>query len=503
MTECKSNQPRKATPRRGRSADRRPHLEDVPLDDVRAAYLDFPILGSRQVVADFDGGDISSDGGALLLRKTEELTGIILQFAGCFDDHRRPGLIEHSLEELIAQRIYALALGYEDLNDHDDLRSDPLLATVVGKLDPSGASRQRPRDRGKALAGKSTLNRLELSPFGADKQSRYKKIVCRTHDVERLLVAIFLQSHSKPPERIVLDLDATDDPIHGHQLGRFFHGYYQNYCYLPLYIFCGDHLLLARLRPSDIDASAGSVKHLKRIVEQIREAWPEVQIVIRADSGFCREAIMRWCEDNGVDYLLGLAKNTRLVAMIAEESTAAKQQFETSKEPARVFKELRYATLETWSRERRVVAKAEHLDKGANPRFVVTSLASEARSAQELYEVDYCGRGEMENRIKEQQLHLFADRTSAGTMRANQIRLYCSSIAYLLLNALRRLGLIGTDLAEAQCQTIRLKLLKIGALVRVTVRKVWVKLSSGCPYAEIFRRVHARLAGLTPLVLRC
>jgi hypothetical protein len=468
-----------------------------------AAYLDFPMLGSREVLVDFDGGDISSDSGALLLRKTEQLTAIIRQFATCFTDHRNPNLIEHSVEELLAQRVYALALGYEDLNDHDDLRRDPLLATVVGKRDPSGQSRQRSRDRGKALAGKSTLNRLELTPVGADKEGRYKKIVCRTHDVERLFVTLFLQAHTQPPERIVLDLDATDDPIHGHQLGRFFHGYYKNYCYLPLYIFCGDHLLCARLRPSDIDAAAGSVKHLKQIVEQIRIAWPEVKIVIRADSGFCREEILSWCEGNGVDYIIGLAKNTRLVAAIAAESEQARQQFETTKQAARVFAELRYQTLDTWSRERRVVAKAEHLSKGANPRFVVTSLSREDRAAQPLYEEDYCGRGEMENRIKEQQLHLFADRTSANTMRANQIRLFCSSIAYVLLNALRRLGLSGTELAEAQCQTIRLKLLKIGALVRVTVRKVWVKMSSSCPYAELFRRVHARLARLPAIMLRC
>jgi hypothetical protein len=468
-----------------------------------SAYLDFPMVGSRQILADFDGGDISSDGGALLLRKTEQLTGVIRQFAGCFTDHRNPDLIEHALEELVAQRVYGLALGYEDLNDHDDLRCDPLLATVVGKRDPSGKSRQRPRDRGKALAGKSTLNRLELSPVGADQESRYKKIVCNTHDVERLFVTLFLRAHAPPPERIVLDLDATDDPIHGHQLGRFFHAYYKNYCYLPLYIFCGDHLLLARLRPSNIDAAAGTVKHLKRIVERIRASWPEVKITIRADSGFCREEIMRWCDENRVDYILGLAKNPRLLKAIMAESEQARQQFETTKQPARVFAELRYQTLETWVRERRVVAKAEHLAKGPNPRFVVTSPAIEERTAQALYEQDYCGRGEMENRIKGQQLHLFSDRTSCATMRANRVRLYCSSVAYVLSNALRRLGLTGTELAEAQCQTIRLKLLKIGALVRVTVRKVWVKLSSGCPDAEVFRKVHARLAGLPPIVLRC
>jgi Transposase DDE domain group 1 len=471
--------------------------------ECNPAYLDFPMLGSRQVLADFDGGAISSDGGALLLRETERLTGILRQFAACFDDHRDPDLIEHPVEHLLAQRVYGLALGYEDLNDHDDLRRDPLLATVVGKDDPTGESRQRRRDRGKALAGKSTLNRLELTRVGADKGSRYQKITCRTRDVERLFVSLFLQAHARPPERIVLDLDATDDPIHGHQLGRFFHAYYKGYCYLPLYIFCGDHLLCARLRPADIDACAGSVKHLSRIVAQLRQAWPAVKIVVRADSGFCREALLRWCEDHGVDYVIGLAKNTRLTAAIAAEAQLARQQFEATSQPARSFAELRYQTLKTWSRERRVVAKAEHLAKGANPRFVVTSLSIEDRAAQPLYERDYCGRGEMENRIKEQQLHLFADRTSAHTMRANQIRLFCSSIAYVLLEALRRLGLAGTELAEAQCQTIRLKLLKIGALVRVTVRKVWVKLSSGSPYAEVFRRVHANLARLRPPILRC
>jgi hypothetical protein len=471
--------------------------------ECNPAYLDFPMLGSRQVLADFEGGAISSDGGALLLRETERLTGIVRQFAACFDDHRDPDLIEHTAEELVAQRVYGLALGYEDLNDHDDLRRDPLLATVVGKADPTGHARRRRRDRGKALAGKSTLNRLELTPVGADEDCRYKKVACRTHDVERLFVTLFLRAHARPPERIVLDLDATDDPIHGHQLGRFFHGYYKGYCYLPLYVFCGDHLLCARLRPSDIDASAGSVKHLRRIVAQVREAWPGVKIVIRADSGFCREEILRWCEDSGVDFIIGLAKNPRLVAAIAAELEQARERFEATGQPARAFAELRYRTLETWSRERRVVAKAEHLAKGPNPRFVVTSLPIEGRQAQPLYEEDYCGRGEMENRIKEQQLHLFADRTSAHTMRANQVRLFFSSIAYVLLEALRRLGLAGTELAESQCQTIRLKLLKIGALVRVTVRKVWVKLSSGSPYAAVFRRVHANLARLRPSRLRC
>ncbi len=468
-----------------------------------STYLDFPILGRREILADFDGGDITSDGGALLLRKVEQLTGVIRQFAACFTDHRDPDLIEHTVEDLLAQRVYALALGYEDLNDHDDLRRDPLLAAVVGKTDPTGQSRRRRRDRGKALAGKSTLNRLELTPVGADADSRYKKITCSARAVEQLLVALFLQAHPTPPERIVLDLDATDDPVHGHQLGRFFHGYYKGYCYLPLYIFCGDHLLCARLRPADIGASAGAVKQLQRVVALIRQAWPHVKVIIRADSGFCREPLMAWCEGNGADYVIGLAQNTRLKALITAEQEQARLEFERTKQPARVFAELEYRTLDSWSRERRVVAKAEHLSKGANPRFVVTSLSAELRPAKPLYEEDYCSRGEAENRIKEQQLHLFADRTSAATMRANQIRLFFSAIAYTLLNALRRLGLGGTVLAEAQCQTIRLKLLKIGALVRVTVRKVWVHLASSCPYAELFRRVHANLSHVPLLLLRC
>jgi hypothetical protein len=503
MTECNSKTHLKATPKRGRQADRRPSAAKILLDDANATYLDFPALGARQVVAAFDGGDISSDGGSLLLRKTEELTSIIRQFAECFIDHRDPELIEHSVEHLAAQRVYALALGYEDLNDHDELRHDPLLATIVGKKDPTGQSRLRKRDQGKALAGKSTLNRLELTPVGADEDSRYKKIICSTRAVENLFVELFLQAYPVPPERIVLDLDATDDPIHGHQLGRFFHGYYKNYCFLPLYIFCGDHLLCARLRPSDIDASAGALKQLQRIIARIRRVWPHVKIVVRGDSGFCRDPIMAWCEASSIDYVFGLAKNSRLLEMIAEQSEQARMQFDTTKQPTRVFAELRYETRDSWSHERRVVAKAEHLEKGANPRFVVTSLDPQQYPAQDLYERDYCSRGEMENRIKEQQLHLFADRTSAETMRANQIRLFFSSIAYTLLEALRRLGMTGTSMAQAQCQTIRLRLLKIGALVQVTVRKVWVRLASSCPSADVFRQAFRNLDQLRPVVLRC
>jgi len=464
----------------------------------------FHTPGRRDGVARFDGGRISSDGGAILLQHVEQITGVIDQFAQCFTDHRNPDLIEHTCHELITQRIYALALGYEDLNDHDELRHDPLLASLVGKTDPTGACRVRDRDKGKALAGKSTLNRLELTPVGANHRSRYKKIVGHQSAIESLFVDLFLQAHKQPPKQIVLDLDATDDPIHGDQLGRFFHGYYMNYCYLPLYIFCGQHLLCAKLRPSNIDGAFGSVKQLHMIVKRIRVAWPNVQIVIRGDSGFCREPIMAWCEANGVDYILGLAKNSRLLEVIADELAEAEAQFKTTGHAARLFKDFEYQTLKSWCRRRRVIGKAEHLSKGSNPRFIVTSLGAAAGEgacgldARALYEDEYCARGDMENRIKEQQLALFADRTSAATMRANQLRLWFASIAYTLLMNLRRLGLKGTSMAHAQCQTIRLKLLKIGAQVRVTCRKVWLALSQSYPYQALFARVWANLSRAGP-----
>jgi len=466
------------------------------------AYL-FPAEISRQIIARFDGGSITSDAGGLLLLQVERAMGILAQFARCFTDHRDVDLIEHTVEELVSQRGYALALGYEDLNDHDDLRDDPLLAVLVGKREPMGQDRLRKRDRGKALAGKSTLNRLELTPVGANAASRYKKIVLNTHQAEMVFTDIFVQSHRRAPMSIVLDLDATDDPIHGNQLGRFFHGYYKNYCYLPLYVFCGEHLLWAQLRPSDIDASAGSVKALVKIIGRMRQAWPEVKILIRGDSGFCRENLLAWCERNGVDYLFGLARNERLVGEIAAEMAQAKEQYQHTGQAARRFKDFAYQTLTSWSHSRRVVGKAEYLAKGENPRFVVTSLAKEEFAARSLYEDYYCARGDMENRIKEQQLYLFADRTSAATMRANQLRLWFSSIAYTLMTALRRLGLKNTELANAQCSTIRLKLLKIGAAIKITVRKVWISLAESYPHRHIFQQVYEHLVRLCPTPRRC
>jgi hypothetical protein len=439
----------------------------------------------REIRAQFDGGAITSDGGGLLLREVEKRMGILQQFAACFTDYRNPDLIEHPVEEMVAQRVYGLALGYEDLNDHEELRNDPLLAVLVEK-----------GELGKeALAGKSTLNRLELTKETASGKERYKKIVLNHGAVDHLLVDIFLEAHREAPKEIILDLDATDDPLHGKQEGRFFHGYYGHYCYLPLYLFCGEFLLCARLRSSNIDASAGSVEELKRVVEQIRSRWPLVHILVRGDSGFCREELMAWCEAEGVDYLLGLAKNERLKAEIAPQMGEAKAQYQQTGRAARRFQEFLYQTRESWSRARRVVAKAEHLEKGANPRFVVTSLSREAWPAQELYEKHYCGRGDMENRIKEQ-LMLFSDRTSTHYLRSNQLRLYFSSVAYVLLQMLRRLGLEGTELAQAQCSTIRLKVLKIGALIRITVRKVWISLAGGYPYVELFRQVYEKLCAV-------
>jgi len=468
--------------------------------DCSAGQLEFLGFFGRRVEAAFDGGRQTSDAGLLLLREVAERTGLLSRFADCFRDHRRPDLIEHTVSELVSQRVLAQVQGYEDLNDHDTLRDDPLLALASGKRDLTGAERVRQRDRGHALAGKSTLNRLERTPAEATAESRYHKIVYDGDAIATVFLDHFLEAHATPPERIVLDLDATDDPLHGQQEGRFFHGYYRHYCYLPLYIFCGEFLLWAELRRSDIDASAGSVEALEAIVERTRARWPDVEIWIRADSGFAREAIMKWCEDHRVEYVLGLARNRRLVRAIGGELVRVRKEAQRTGEKARCFKNLRYRTKKSWSRTRRVVAKAEQLGDKSNPRFVVTSLAAAAYPALDLYEKLYCARGDMENRIKEQQLGMFADRTSTGTMRGNQLRLWIASLAYTLAQALRRIGLRGTSLATAQVSTIRVRLLKLSGLVKISVRRIRIALASAFPLQEDFAQALRNLTEIPPAV---
>ena len=462
-------------------------------------YL-FQAPGRREVVAAFNGGAISSDGGVLLLRQVDRIRGIVRQFASCFDDYRDPDQSEHSVEDLLRQRILGLALGYEDLNDHEDLRHDPLLAVAVGKQDPTGRSRKRERDRGKALAGKSSLHRLESGHWDGDPSDRYCKIQIQPEAVDRFFVDQFLSAHKRRPRQwIILDLDATDDPLHGNQEGRFFHGYYGGYCYLPLYIFAGHHLLCARLRPSNIDASAGSVEELSRIVGQIRSRWPKVEILVRADSGFARESLMAWCSQNQVHYLFGLARNARLEKALDPTFDEVFELCSESGEPERLYHEWMYSTLGSWSGERRVIGKAEITLRGENPRFVVTSLPRDRFDARTIYEDLYCARGDMENRIKEQQLDLFSTRTSAHRMQVNQVRLWLSSVAYMLMSELRRLGLKGTAWAGARPSTLRDKLLKIGARVRVSVRKVWVALATGHPYESLFAHVYQQLQRAGPV----
>ena len=444
--------------------------------------FDFARVEGRAVVAAFDGGRITSDAGALLLGATDRVIGLTRRLAACFTDRRNPELIEHDVATLVMQRVVGIALGYEDLIDHDELRHDPVMAVLAGKL----AAR---RSDCAPLAGKSTLNRLELS---RPEPSRYAKLAANTDAIKRLLVDLFVDAHERPPQQIILDLDATDDPVHGEQEGRFFHGYYDCYCYLPLYVFCGRHLLAAKLRRANIDAAAGSVEEIERILGRIRARWPRVRILLRGDGGFAREVLMAWCEANRVDYLFGLARNARLVGEIETEMSDARTESEASGKPARRFRDFTWATLDSWSRARRVVGKAEWTGGKANPRFIVTSLKAAEAAARHLYETIYCARGEMENRIKECQLDLFADRTSAGTMRANQLRLWFASAAYVLICALRRIGLAHTQFA-ATCGTIRLKLLKIGALVRISVRRITVAMASACPWQHEFALAHAML----------
>jgi hypothetical protein len=449
------------------------------MTECNQSSFGFEASGRREIVARFDGGTISTDGGAFLLRQTDKRLNLLPRLAECFLDGRNPDLIEHPIAEMVAQRVYGLALGYEDLNDHEQLRKDPVFGILAGRAETSAP-----------LAGKSTLNRMEM---GAGAKDRYKKITFWKNSIDDLLVKVFIESHLSAPTEIVLDVDTTDLPLHGKQEGRFFHGYYDNYCYLPLYIFCGDHVLCARLREANHDAAFGCLGEIKRIVMQLRAAWPEVKIVLRGDSGFCRNELMSWCEANRVEFVFGMARNQRLRKIIGAQMHEATGQWNRTGKPARVFTEFQYRTKKTkkggWDRERRVVAKAEHIDGKENPRFIVTSLADEGRK---LYEEIYCARGDMENRIKEQ-FSLFADRVSAETIRANQMRLYLSAIAYVLVSGLRRLGLKATELAEAQVSTIRTKLLKIGAQIRVTVRKVWVSMASSYPWQGLYQQVWENL----------
>ena len=451
--------------------------------ECSAECFDFETVEGRAVEAAFDGGLVTSDAGALLLGATDRAIGLIERFAACFNDARRPELIEHEVATLVGQRVFAIALGYEDLNDHDELRHDPLMAVLAGKLSAK-------REDCAPVAGKSTLNRLELSKL---EPTRYHKISHNPMAIKHLLVDAFIEAHDRVPKEIILDLDATDDPVHGEQEGRFFHGYYDCYCYLPLYVFCGRHLLLAKLRRADIDAAAGTVEEVARLVARIRARWPNVRILLRADSDFTRDELMAWCEAHDVEFVFGVGKNERLLAEIAPELERAAAASARGR-PRRYFKSFMWSTRHTWSRKRRVVAKVEWSKAEANPRFVVTSLTRRQCKAKELYEKLYSARGDMENRIKECQLDLFADRTSSATMRANQLRLWFHSMAYVLLCALRRVALHDTDLAQATCGTIRLKLLKIGAIVRISVRRIRIAMASACPSAHIWGLAAVRLA---------
>jgi hypothetical protein len=467
----------------------------------RKSY-DFGRVEGRRLVADFGGGTLTSNGGALLLRQVAKATGLLERLAGCFKDHRSEDRVEYGVPTLLGQRLFGLVLGFEDLNDHDELRHDSLLAACLDRL---GAKRKDCA----ALAGRNTLGRLERSPSGS--VTRYHKISHDPAAIERVLVELFLGTQAAPPKQIVLDLDASDIPLHGDQEGKFFHGYYGHYCYLPLYIFCGEHLLAAKLRPANIDGAAGATLEVERIVAQIRDTWPSVRIILRADSGFARDALMAWAEDNKVDYLFGLAKTKRLITKIRPELDQARAEMDKTGAAARVFADFTWSTLKSWSAKRRVVGKAEILPPTdetprdpekpnlgkANPRFVVTSLNAEERDAQTLYERLYCARGDMENRIKDKQLDLFGTRTSAASMRANQLRLWLSGFAYTLIKALQRIALAGTALENASPQRIRLNLLKIAAQITLSARRVRAAMASACPHKAEFAIAYQRLAKLT------
>jgi len=426
--------------------------------------FEFPAVKRRKVEAEFSGGDISSDGGVLLLREVDRRLGLLKAASQVLHDPRDSGKVVHSQLNLLRQRVYGLCLGYEDLNDHQELRRDPAIQTVV--------------ERDEVLASQATLCRLE------HRMGREAAVA-----MHQVLVEQFIASHKKPPRKLVLDFDATDDRVHGMQEGRFFHGYYDHYCFLPLYVFCGQQLLVSYLRPSNIDGAKHAWAILALLVKRLRQEWPAVKIIFRGDSGFCRPRMLDWCDRHGVGYVVGIAKNSRLLGKVAIEREVAAECFDALGEKVRFFESIRYAA-GTWKVQRRVIAKIEHTDKGANPRFIVTNLKG---SSQSIYDGLYCARGDMENRIKEQQLGLFADRTSSHYWWANQFRLLLSSLAYVLMEGIRRLALKGTKLARAQVTTIRLKLLKIGAVILRNTRRVRFLLSSAYPHQQLFLKVAARL----------
>lgn len=454
--------------------------------ECSAGAYEFPASCGRRVVARFDGGCMSSDGGVILVKQADDILGLSCRFAACFRDKRHPGFVEYRVEDLVRQRILGLALGYEDLNDHDALRHDLIFGLASGRL--SGG-----RANCAALAGKSTLNRLERSGHKAD---RYCRIIADHEALATLFVTLFLDQHERAPARIVLDVDATDDRIHGHQEGRAFHGYYGHNCYLPLYIFCGDHLLSATLRTADRDPGKEALADIRRIVEQIRSRWPRVRILVRGDSGFARDSLMTWCEDNHVDFLFGLAGNTRLYDRIASLSAEVRDEAATTGRAARGFASFDWITKDSWTRRRRVVAKAEWRHGNRYHRFIVTTLPQGMSDPRHLYEQIYCARGDMENRIKECQMDLFSDRTSSHTIRANQLRLWFSAAAYVLLSALQRLALGQTSLETATCGTIRARLLKIATRVTLSVRRIVLSMPDMFPCQHEFALAHARLRRL-------
>ena len=464
---------------------------------TQCTTIELPKHARRQVSACFDGGRLSNDGGALLLAAADRALRLTARLAGCFQDYRQRGRCEHTVQALSAQRLFGLALGYEDLNDHDTLRDDSLLALAVGCADVTGQSRSRQRDKGHPLAGSSTLNRFELGRPEQAAKDRYKRIVGDAQQLDRLLVQLFIEMQAAEPEELVLDIDASDDALHGEQEGRYFHGYYDCYCYLPLYVTCGRHVLSGQLRTADVDPAVGALADVQRIVAQLRQRWPQVRLLVRGDAGFCREALMAWCEEQaGVDYVCGLAQNARLQRAVRQQRERARRRGLVRGQSARCYREFGYRTRRSWSRTRRVVGKAEWLPgpgRNSNLRFVVTSLSRQRWGTRELYEQLYCARGDMENRIKEQQLDLFADRTSASALRANQLRLHWALFTAALLEQIRSVALAGTELAQAQFGTLRVLLFKVAASVRVSVRRIRVSLSSLFPRQELFAHCLARL----------